>query len=713
MAGILQDAWFNSDTSSVYAAIGNSLRFRGAATLSRAVAGSGTISVWVKRGKLGTAQTIAPNVVFAAGDTLNGSTAVFRDPSAWMHIVANNGNTWVNNQRVSGGTAPTSGTLGTSFEGYMAEVHFVDGLALDASSFGEFNADGVWVPKKVPGVTYGTNGFYLDFSDPANIGADRSGNGNNFTATGFDLTGVTLNDYFRAEDTHNVWNMLAKLTNSNVIGPSIDFHKVSTGNVVANGIYGGWRVFGTETILPRSGKYYIELTSQFNLTYGYSSSNRLSFGLVPNDATATYSINDAAGTLSLMREHGTFPSGLGKNTAKIYNRQTNTNENIDVTGSYADDGEDNRRSRTVFYMDMDNGKAWIGVPRWDGTSTTYTAGADPTNPATGQLSFTPGTEFILYLRIAAGDWQGGIGQNQFVWTQGSLPTAHPDGYEALVPSKLPDVAIPNPSRHFTTILDTGANILTAAQAKFPNGLWWIKDRANSNQHQLVDSVSGTGVVRQCPANADAAYAAPAGNSVAWCWATPASGINTTAGFSITSGTHGLGVTPALVIDRQLNVWHQSLTAGQGLKLFDTASAAAQTWTVDATTATGPGGGPYWTWAGVSGYSAFGSYTGNGSADGPFAYCEFLPAFVLIKCSSTTGSWEIYDNLRNTYNPETLALQSNLTSAESTISGIDFVSNGFKIRTTDANLNTSGQTYIYAAFAEHPFGGNNVAPVTAR
>jgi hypothetical protein len=209
------------------------------------------------------------------------------------------------------------------------------------------------------------------------------------------------------------------------------------------------------------------------------------------------------------------------------------------------------------------------------------------------------------------------------------------------------------------------------------------------------------------------YTAPFGNSVAWCWATPASGINSSTGFSITTGTHGLGQSPQFVIDRQLNVYHASLVGAVGLKLSTTAAAAAQAWTVNSTTVSGPGGGTYYSWAPITGYSSFGSYTGNGSADGPFAYCGFLPAFVLIKCSSTTGNWQIYDNARNTYNPETLALQPNLTNAESTINGVDFLSNGFKVRTTDANFNTSGQTYVYAAFAENPFGGSNVAPITAR
>ena len=250
--------WWQSQAAAP-AVIDNSLRFRGAQTLSRAVAGSGTMSVWIKRGKLGAAQTIAPQIVFDAGDTLNGSTALFRDPSAWMHIVVNNGNTWVNNQRVSGGTAPTSGTLGTSFEGYMAEVHLVDGQALAPTSFGEFNADGVWVPKKVSGVTYGTNGFYLDFSDAANIGKDRSGNNNDFTATGFELTTTTSTNYDWMTDSPttdwSTWNPLNKGSNLTLSNGNLDVSG-STGHstvLAAIGITAGMKSYMEMTVTTDSG----------------------------------------------------------------------------------------------------------------------------------------------------------------------------------------------------------------------------------------------------------------------------------------------------------------------------------------------------------------------------------------------------------------------------------------------------------------------------
>ena len=110
------------------------------------------------------------------------------------------------------------------------------------------------------------------------------------------------------------------------------------------------------------------------------------------------------------------------------------------------------------------------------------------------------------------------------------------------------------------------------------------------------------------------------------------------------------------------------------------------------------------WAEVAGYSKFGSYTGNGSANGPFVYCGFRPRWVMIKnASATPTSWWIYDTSRNTYNQDNTVLYANTAAADltSTIYGMDILSNGFKLRNADDG-NTSGSTIIYAAFAENPF-----------
>jgi hypothetical protein len=105
---------------------------------------------------------------------------------------------------------------------------------------------------------------------------------------------------------------------------------------------------------------------------------------------------------------------------------------------------------------------------------------------------------------------------------------------------------------------------------------------------------------------------------------------------------------------------------------------------------------------VVGYSSFGSYTGNGSSDGPFVYTGFRPKWVMIKRTDTTANWRIFDTARDTYNVSSAELYPNLANAESAFSSLDINSNGFKIRTSDVNYNASGGTYIYAAFAESPF-----------
>jgi hypothetical protein len=109
---------------------------------------------------------------------------------------------------------------------------------------------------------------------------------------------------------------------------------------------------------------------------------------------------------------------------------------------------------------------------------------------------------------------------------------------------------------------------------------------------------------------------------------------------------------------------------------------------------------------VAGYSAFGSYVGNGSTDGPFVYTGFRPRWILIKAYDATYAdhWRIYDTVRKTFNPTGVRILANSANAEldSAVQLIDILSNGFKLRNTDGGLNGSGSTLIYAAFAENPF-----------
>jgi len=119
---------------------------------------------------------------------------------------------------------------------------------------------------------------------------------------------------------------------------------------------------------------------------------------------------------------------------------------------------------------------------------------------------------------------------------------------------------------------------------------------------------------------------------------------------------------------------------------------------------------------VEGYSSISSYIGNGSADGPYVSCDFAPAWLIVKRAvGGTGNWDMLDTKRDTFNPADAVLDADSGGAEASYSTIDFdfLSNGFKVRGTQSNINTSGDTYIYMAFAENPFGGDGVAPVTAR
>jgi hypothetical protein len=237
--------------------------------------------------------------------------------------------------------------------------------------------------------------------------------------------------------------------------------------------------------------------------------------------------------------------------------------------------------------------------------------------------------------------------------------------------------------------------------------------------------------------------------VYWAWKANGAGVsntdgtitstvsaNTDSGFSIVTYTgnatagatvgHGLGVAPAMIIVKARNsdvrpwtVYHSyntsepeteylRLNTTNGTADFDMWNDTAPTSTVFSLSDydwTNDNASPFiaYCFAPVAGYSAFGSYTGNGSADGPFQYLGFRPAFVMWKGSSFTSNWRIADSARNPFNEALANLEANLTDAEGATSNtVDFLSNGFKIRGTGNDLNTSSETIIYMAFASSPF-----------
>jgi len=247
-----------------------------------------------------------------------------------------------------------------------------------------------------------------------------------------------------------------------------------------------------------------------------------------------------------------------------------------------------------------------------------------------------------------------------------------------------------------------------------------------------------------------------GTYVSWNWLANGTGVsntsgsitstvsaNTTSGFSIVTYTgaggastvgHGLGVAPRVVIVKSRSNattwilghsslgWNKYMTLNSDIAVetnnyFNDTAPTSSVFSVFNSTNVNGSGYTYvaYCFSEVKGYSKFGSYTGNGSTDGTFAYTGFKPAFVLLKTSSNIENWHIFDDTRNTFNPADKDIRPNTSGAESTssLSNIDFLSNGFKLRNSDPDYNASGSTYIYMAFSENPFTSSKGIPCTAR
>jgi hypothetical protein len=224
--------------------------------------------------------------------------------------------------------------------------------------------------------------------------------------------------------------------------------------------------------------------------------------------------------------------------------------------------------------------------------------------------------------------------------------------------------------------------------------------------------------------------------------------NTTAGFSIVTydGTgssgatfgHGLGTVPNFIIIKNRSevkdwaVYHSANTSAPEtdalfLNLTDATIDNTGYWndtaptssiiTVGDNTKVNSSGEQHiaYCFKEIQGYSKFGSYTGNGNADGSFVYTGFKPAWIMIKKTNNTSQWVLHDTTRQEFNMQTRFLQANQTAAESTSSAadLDILSNGFKLRSTDDAQNGNGDTFIYMAFAEHPFVSSKGVPTTAR
>jgi len=735
-----------------------------------------TFSAWVKRGQLGTTQIIAQAgtsgttftyiAYFNSSDqlvildsTVSGvssartSAAVFRDPSAWYHIVVNlDAANSVCNGYVNGvaqtftGTQPSNqnwavnsaiehrigrawATNTSYFDGYLTEINFIDGQALTPSSFGENDTvTGVWKPKKYAG-TYGTNGFYLNFSDNSNntaatIGKDYSGNGNNWTPNNISVTSGTTYDSMidvptSYADGGNGRGNYAVLNRVN----QTTYGSLSDGNLKLSGAT-DWGGFPSSIPIPKTGKWYAEFV------LGSTSSN------------------------SAQADCGIFPVGntMYYNWSNSYGLEVNNGFFLITNGSFSSNRGSTTAGGTVFQIavDADSGKVWFGVNNawYDTYNTTNGDPSAGTNPSGSGINFDS-TTYQMAVKTDFNNWTANFGQRPFTYTP-------PTGFKALNTQNLPDSTIKKGNQYFdaTTYTGNGSTQSIVNSGGMQPDLVWYKSRGAARDHSLFDSVRGA--TNQISSNATYAESAVSGvtafNSNGFSLGSSANGNNSsesyvgwqwkkgaTQGFDIvtcttngsgiiTSTSHALGVTPSMILLKARTgtdawyVYHKNstATATQGTLNLNTTSAVNTTngssggvdkWTVSSSAFAA--GNSLWTYQAntnhiaylfseVAGFSKFGSYTGNGSADGPFVYCGFRPRFILYKSATSVTQWVLLDTARNTYNVSNLYLFANASDAEGTFTLFDITSNGFKVRTSNSTSNGNGDTYIYMAFAENPF-----------
>ena len=713
------------------------------------------------------------------------TSQVFRDPAAWYHIVVAVDTTqaaasdrvklYVNGSqvtsfstatypsqnfetRVSNGHSEQVGAEATSYsyiDGYLAEVNFIDGTQLTPSSFGE-TKNGVWIPKAISGLTYGTNGFRLTFADSSSLGDDTSGNGNDFTSSGLASTDIVL------DSPENNFCTINSVRESLVYNGSVTFSEGNLQSVDAGTTYS---LHWTGTFGMSTGKWYWEVLAH---TMGGSHSN---IGIC-NEAHKVA----AYGT-------GLFYGGDGKRqNVAFFSGITNygaSYTNGDIIGVAFD--ADNE---TVTFYKNNSSQGAVGSVLTTANGPYFAAAGDAQNATTYKYVVNFGQDSSFAGNKTA---QGNTDDNDV----GDFYYSPPSGYLALCSANLPEPTLsPNQleqaNDHFNTVLYTGDGNTTQniTGVGFMPDWTWLKERSSSSGHVLADSsrgyekfltshtynVESTGILNNNATRTNDGFQTTnsgASNQssqtyVAWNWKANggtkttvsigdiSSGVpsiasevqaNTKAGVSIvlytgtgaSSGTiaHGLGAVPKQIWvknrDEAYNwkVYHAENTSAPETDylVLDTTDATADNVThwndtaPDANVFTiGSSNGLIkntnkylaYCFAEIEGYSKFGSYVGNGSTNGTFVFTGFRPAFLLYKKSSATGNWIMDDNKTQTFNPDSNYLVANSADAEGDTTTntaghvFDMLANGFKMRNTNSDRNANGANYIYMAFAEVPF-----------
>ena len=663
--------------------ITDSLRFRSSASayLNRTPASAGnrktwTWSAWIKKGSLSTNQnlfsangvgTIA-KIILNSNNTIDfqnnvGSvqlttTPVYRDPSAWYHIIvvydtpqataSNRTKIYVNGSQVTALTNAvypaqnSDGVINDAilhtisressavnfFDGYMAEVNFVDGQALTPSDFGEFNPQtGVWQPIEYTG-SYGTNGFYLPMKETQQATGFNTvtynGNGTELKVTGVgfnpDLVWVK-----RRDNSASYYRLIDSVRGGDKRLASNDTGGETTASTLIQSFDADGYTVGTDTGMNASGDRYVawcwDATSD-NTT----GSELVTNGTFDSNTTGWTNVNSSISGAN-QKLNATYTSS----GAYVYQEVTGLTVGQKYMLSFQSSGSND------FIRILRNAQ----TEALGGTFISFLGGNTITKSGLNQVFFeAPTTTVYINFNVPNG--------GTIIIDDISLKQVSYDG-------TIPSYTKTNTSTGFSIVSYTG----TGATATVGHGLTSAPDIIIIKNR--IDA----------------------------------------SGWIVYNST--IGNTKYLALNSQVEA---SLDGGVYWNATSPTSSVFTVNTSNSVNGSGDGTVAY-CFSEVAGYSKFGSYTGNGSASGPTVTTGFRPAFVLIKNSSSANHWLIWDNTRNPFNPINLKISPSTTTYENdpnilgglATNTIDFTDTGFQITGTHPMTNTSGGTYIYMAFAD--------------
>ena len=742
--------------------IERSVRFNSAETavkLTRTFSGGTTtkwtLSVWVKRTKLGATQPICG---YYSADTSNQmpirfdssdriewynhtggyqgrlvTNRVFRDCSSWYHLVfvwdtANSTVTermriYVNGieeTSFSTDADPGSGqtsywnsnnemTIGTTtnyndgwFDGYMAEMHFIDNAVKAGGDFGEEDADtGQWIPKKYAG-SYGTTGFYLSFKDnssTANMFVDDSANSNNWSHHNMSNSAGIGNDSFEDTPTNN-WCTL------NPVDTNVT---LTQGNLVSN-VSSGFQL-ARSTIWLTSGKWYWEVIC---------------------DDTGNGFVG-ISGQAELLNNRGAMYDSDSFNI-----RTTNGNKylgdgNDSSYGSAISDGD-----VVMVAVDCDAGKAWIGK-----AGTWFNSGDPAAGSNEGKSGITGAVSPSVSLYDNE-DYTMNFGANM------SFAHTPPTGFKKINTANLSEPTIKDPTKYFEVMTWSGTDANQNYSLNHTSNIFWGQRRNSDHHWQNFDSIMGDGYAISLNNNyqkytfgghafgtnqisipystSDYYSLSDSGDTyVGYSWKESATSGVDVVEYSGTGSaqniSHSLNAAPQFIIVKRLDstsngtaflrndrkiLINSTTGSNDDANYWNDTDPTSSVFSLGSDTDVNASGGTYraYCFASVEGFSKIGEYEGNGDNNGVFVYLGFTPAFILIRNIFSTGNWAINDHKRdfNSTWGNDASLYLNLSDDETTSSSlnVDFLSNGFKLRSNNSHYNSNGDTYKYVAFAELPF-----------